>query len=179
MKFADGKGNIDILIYIIIMVVGLVANAYRNYTKKKEQENRQPGEIIPDFPEVGFDPLFEYEKPVYKEPVMSEPEPETELTSTLDSQPVMEETVSADEVKSFNIPDTEGQAVFESTARLLVSDNMSDLGVTIAEGESTGLEISKGEIGAEEEVAAEEGFDLERAVINSEILRTKYFSNSY
>jgi hypothetical protein len=187
MKFADGNGYFDIIIYIIIMVVGLLANAYRNSAKRKEQQNRQPGEVIPDFPEVEFEPVFEYEEPVYREPPRREPEPEPEamletgqeLTSSFDTEPTMEETVSLEEVTALGIPEIEGQAVFQSTKEGLVSDHMSELGITLAEGESTGLEISENEIGREEEVTVLERFDLERAVINAEILRTKYFRNSY
>jgi hypothetical protein len=187
MKFADGNGYFDIIIYIVIMVVGLLANAYRNYAKRKEQQNRQPGEVIPDFPEVEFEPVFEYEEPVYEIPQQREPvekseerlETEQEISSSFDTEPVMEEVISPAEVNSPDLPETEGQAVFQSTAQQLLSDEYNEMGVSITEGESTGLEISKGEIGSEEEVVLQEVFDLEKAIIYSEVLRQKYFRNSY
>jgi hypothetical protein len=187
MKFADGNGNIDIIIYIVVMVVGLLANAYRNFTKRKEQQNRQPGEVIPDFPEVEFEPVFEYEEPVYREPQRREPEPapqtrleaEQELISSYDTEPLLEEVVSPEEVTAPDLPETEGQAVFQSTAAQLLSDEYSELGINIAEGESTGYEISKGEIGNEEEAVLVEAFDLEQAIISAEIIKPKYFRNSY
>ncbi len=60
MKFADGNGYFDIIIYIGMRVVGLLANAHRNAAKRKEQQNRQPGEVIPDFPEVEFFSLLQW-----------------------------------------------------------------------------------------------------------------------
>ena len=52
-KLADDNGYIDIIIYVLIMVGGLVANAYRNYTKRKEMEKGtgpqpQSRPILPD-----------------------------------------------------------------------------------------------------------------------------------
>jgi len=188
MKFAASNDNIDIIIYVIIMVVGLIANAYRNYTKRKEVENRQPGEVIPEFPEVEFDPIFgagksERREPVFEEIVVPEfeavPEPVTEISSTIDSQPELEEIISINDTNLIDLPIKEGQAAFESTARLMFSDNISDLGVSLTELQPDNNDILKDEISDFQETTAEEGIDLEGAVIYSEILRQKYFSNSY
>ncbi len=185
MKFANGNDYIDIIIYIVIMVVGLLASAYRNYAKKKEIENRQPGEVIPGFPEVEFEPVFEYEKPkneepVYKEIVTSEPESELvrEIISTLDT-PVLEKVTSINDLILSDAPIIEGEAVFKSTAEQLISDNINDLGISLTELQPDNNDILKGEISDFQEEVVEEVIDLEEAVIHSEILRTKYFSNSY
>ena len=55
MKFADGSGNLEIVIYIIAIIVGLAVNAYRNYSKRNAKEQPKPNKANPDFPEILFD----------------------------------------------------------------------------------------------------------------------------
>jgi hypothetical protein len=186
MKFAGGNDSIDIIIYVVIMVVGLIASAFRNANKRKAIENQQPGEVIPRFPEVEFEPVFEYERPeirelVPEEDVLPKSELETisEETSLIDTQPVLEEVESTNDTILTDAPVKEGQAAFESTARIMMPDSFQDLGISLTEGQPTDRGILDGEIGGEQEVELEAELNLEEAVIYSEILRQKYFSNSY
>jgi hypothetical protein len=178
MKFADGNGYTDIIIYIIIMAVGLIANAYRNASKKKEMENRQPGDVIPDFPEVEFEPAIDYGEPEISTQSEYPAEP-AEYISTLDTVPEPDNNLISNEANLLDTPGTEGEAVFQNTINTIISDQKYEMENAFALAESSEPEISKGEIGREEELPEEVGFDLERAVINSVLLHTKYFSNSY
>jgi hypothetical protein len=179
MKLADSNGYVGIIFYILIVVLGLAANAYRTYTKKKEQENRQPGENIPRFPKSGFEPEFEDEEPVYNQPVFNQSEVQDERTSVIDLHPEAEENAVIIDTILLDTPGTEGQAVFPETAEQLISHGFDESEISASEAESFRIDIPKDEIGTEQEETAEAGFDLKRAVISSEILNAKYISNRY
>jgi hypothetical protein len=190
MKRSDTGDFLEIIIYVIIMVVGLAASAFRNYSKRKEAQNHQPGEIIPEFPEIDFRPVFDRQIPkpavtVFEEIFSADleeeiqPEPVFEATSTIDTDSSIEEVISINDKNISDMPLTEGQAAFESTTQQLISDNISDLGVSLTDLQPNNDDILKNEIGDLQEIEEEEGINLEEAVIYSEILKQKYFTNSY
>jgi hypothetical protein len=171
--FAEDKnGYFEILIYVVAMVIGLVANAYRNYAKRKQREMNPEPTQEPDFPDVLFEPVEEPEihipEPMITEQEVELPEPVTERKEE-----------KAEEVN--DIPEaSEGKAAFQTTSEQLVSDDIGN----VPEEESilsSYRPISESEVKSPEDEpeVEEEIFNLEQAVIYSEILKPKYFDNSY
>ena len=181
MKLADGNGYIDIIFYIIVGILILAANAYRSYTKSKEQKDRQPGEAMPGFPRVDYEPEFEYEKPVYEKIPVPERE-EVFLDEPVpfpNTDPILDETVSAVEVNQIDKPVEEGQAAFKNTLETVLADIR-----TYSEADIQEFDLTKGffpseETDEEKSITEKEAFDLQKAVIYSEILHPKYISNRY
>lgn len=188
MNFADGNGNLGILIYIIAAVVGLAVNAYRNYSKRKQSAGTQkPVASEPDFPEVLFEPVFtEQEVPSEEEEVIFEEdqysEPDNPVIIDEKTEEVFQTYQPSDTPVLIEEKELEGVAAFSSTAEQLLSDDINeslieiegDLGESIMD-----TEVSKTEIRTGEEVTDEEVFNLREAVIYSEILNAKYINNNY
>jgi hypothetical protein len=184
MNFADGNNYIDIIVYIIIMVVGLIASAYRNYSKKRGIESQPHDDGVPGFPEIEFEPVFD--EPVLDEPVIVDtlsPIPETvretEPVSDLDTTESIEEVVSLDSATLSDAPEKEGQAVFFDTSSRIFSANFDELEHSQIESQQFQKSIANDEIGSMVEEEVETEFDLKDAVIYSEILLNKYISKSY
>ena len=193
MKFIDGNGNLEILIYVVALILGLVINVYRNFSKRRAKEMQKPSDEEPIFPEVLFEPVFQDREMPDESTVM--PEDVTEYTggeseeySSIDTVPKPEESLESLEssYKPTEPIDTplqeEGVAAFASTSEQIVSDDI---------GESL-LEITAGELynaiaDSEDEITGmytmdskeEDEFDLGQAVIYSEILNPKYTNNGY
>jgi hypothetical protein len=164
-KLAD-NGYTDIIIYLVILVGGLIANAYKNYTKKKEPEKStdipRPTQR-PIFPDVLFEPVFEY-----NEPDVEQEKYPVEDIPILDSQKsaidiVPEETVP---VKTY----IEGEAVFQETKEIMLTDHFHENSSIETEDLTTAKFFEKEE--RENKEAFE--FDVAQAVIYSEILKPKY-----
>lgn len=168
MFSGDGDG-FEIIIYIVAMVVGLAYNAYRNYSKRKERELKKTEGESPDFPEVIFEQI--------EEPELYYPEVEQPMEEVLErsSREIVAETAEEPlEVdRNFNkavvadtkvdtLPTEQGEA--EEDFYFTDSDSIS-------EGEIKNVDQEEANMGEE--------FDLEKAVIYSEILKPKYFNNSY
>ena len=181
MKFADGNGYLNILVYVLIAIVVLASNAYRSYVKSKEQQNRIPGGNLPDFPDVDFEPVFDYGEPGKNEAATTEEEiiPEYEPVAMSESYRRLDEAVSAVEANPVEQPIDEGQAAFQSTMETVLADSQTYSGDKTDEQEQIRDIISLSEIGDVKDSVETETFDLERAVIYSEILRPKYFSIRY
>jgi hypothetical protein len=167
MKFADKNGFLELFIYIAVMVVGLVASAYRNYVKRKEQQN-QPGNVKPDPPESEYDPFFEEEEPVFRQPVkeVSE-ETEPELVTGQQEEQVREREAA-------EVPDVvseEGQKVFDYAANRIVANESFDSAEEYEPDEIADLTQEESTAANTDEEA---GFSLKEAVIYSEILNAKY-----
>jgi hypothetical protein len=167
LKLAE-NGYTDILIYVLIMVAGLIANAYKNYAKKKETEKRagrSAPEQKPIFPEVLFEPVFEYEEPE-KEPEIFSDKKEVEILDLPQS------SIDKPELESIPTPSYfEGEAAFENAKNTLNPDMPSDENKI----ESEDLTLVKF---FEEQKDIEKSsfkFDVSQAVIYSEILKPKYF----
>ncbi|OFY47353.1 MAG: hypothetical protein A2Y87_10055 [Bacteroidetes bacterium RBG_13_46_8] len=189
---------VELIIYIAIGVVGLLASAYRSKLKRKEHANRIPrrdiaSESLPDVqPDLG--PLAEIfgfpetvspkplEVTVTEEPTIEEegyrmeeegflldrPEPETIPEHMLRTSEAEQEGLEAEKTGYEGVP------VFKSTAELLISDSISDSAISDSEGiyES----ISASEIKGVEEMEKRvdnEGINWRKAVIYSEILQRK------
>jgi hypothetical protein len=165
-KLADTNGYIDVIIYILIMVGGLVANAYRNYTKRKEMEKGgvpQPNPR-PIFPDVIFEPVFEYEIPEDEKKVVQAP-----VEELLDSPVSLIDTIP-DKVLAENTF-IEGEAVFESTKEVLISDKEFIHEAIEKDDLTTAI------FPVQQTEDTEDGFefDVRQAVIYSEILKPKHF----
>lgn len=168
MNFADENGYLEIVIYVVVMVVGLAASAYRNYVKRKQQQQQPADQGMPGFPETEFDTIIDSDEEIEEE-IVEEPLETVEF-------PVQEEY---EEVEEFILPEQlinekksqkEGEAVFESTDDELVSDDyFEDKHKNLSEVIE---EISDKETEKEEK---SEPFDLKKAIIYSEIMSTKYF----
>lgn len=177
MFLAKEKGYLEIIIYVVAMVVGLAANAYRNYVKRKEKEAQASNpETVnkPDFPEVLFEPVDKFpeeEEPVYEESLIEAEEPVREEELPLDIVP---QQMEAAEVVS------EGQAALEITMEQLdlEADDAVDPGYNQIADESKSIyNLDEGQEEGTSE--SQTGFDLEKAVIYSEILNPKYINNGY
>jgi hypothetical protein len=187
MKFADGDGYLDVIIYIIIMVVGLAASAFRNFSKRKQMEQKkEQGDAFPRFP------AFEEEAPEIDEELYEE---EPEYIDTPYSQQPVPETRGMPGMDQSLVPEPAVQPVHpESLIDRPVSEVESSEPIDTAEKPSTEFvhddisvkpynhldeilseDLSKSEIHdamPEEEVLQE--FDARKAIIYAEIINRKY-----
>ncbi len=163
MKYADENGFLEIVIYIIIMVVGLAAGAFRNYNKRKEQQ-QLPQEMMPDDQNTDIDPVFDYDEPVIERPVIEE------LFGQEDEVVQQQPEEVTEEDQAFKIDaGTEGQAVFESTSDQIISDDYLEIENVDYE------EISDYDYNSiDDKLKDPDAFDLKKAVIYAEILNPKY-----
>ncbi len=163
MKYADEDGILEIVIYVLVMVVGLAISAYRNYTKRKMQQQRQAGDVVPEQPDDTFPPVFDYDEPEFTEPLAEEITEEESVMAEQEHELIIEElpTVKMDIV-------AKEQTVIESTNNFLLSDD--DLDVQEIEPE----EISDFSYDTLDDDDEEDSFDLKNAVIYSEIMNPKY-----
>jgi hypothetical protein len=167
LKLADTSGYIDIIVYVLLMVGGLVVNAYRNYSKRKEIEKGtepkpHPRPIMPD---ILFEPVFEYQIPEAEKKVVEMPveEPLDNPVSALDTIPKKEILVEREFI--------EGEAVFESTKEIMISDKVFVHEAT-EKGDLTTIFFP---VQDTEDLDEAFEFDVRQAVIFSEILKPKYF----
>jgi hypothetical protein len=186
MKFIDGNSNIDILIYVIAMVLGLALNFLRNYNKRKAKELKEQKGEEPSFPEVLFEPVFQEQETNYEDSESSELETEEyEAIDTVPKPEVILESVETTDVKTepIDIPSQEeGQAAFASTTEQLHPDEFdkSEIEISASELYSFIKDSEKQTTEMEEEKSPEEEeFDLGQAVIYSEILNAKYINTGY
>lgn len=187
MKFADGDGYLDVIIYIIIMVVGLAASAFRNFSKRKQMEQqKEQGDAFPGFP------VFEEEAPEIEEEYYEE---EPEYADTPYSPQSTPETQGIPGMDQSIVPEPTVQPVSsESLIDRPVSEVESVISIDMAEKSSTEFvhddisikpynqldeilseDLSKSEIHdalPEEEELQE--FDAKRAIIYAEIINRKY-----
>jgi len=166
---AKDNGNFEIIFYVLAVVIGLAVNAYRNYTKRKQRQ-MQPGKEELDFPEVIFgeeEDISEEEPEVLFEEVKSMPEPET---VTVEEAPI--------EVKKEPLH-TEGAAMFDLTAEKMISDDIDPTINVEQEDYISSMERAAYAKEGEDENESDVDFDLETAVIFSEILKPKHFDNNY
>jgi hypothetical protein len=159
VKFADAGDYIDIIIYAIALAAGLVASVYRNYNKQKGTQQKNPG----GFPEFPLEPVFEYKEPQNDEPG------EANLTEQANSSKSIEEQTSEQIVRNEE-EYIEGEAVFESTRELIGYADRQITDQTISDDLTT-----KNFFEQPEETEEVYDFDIEKAVIYSEILKSKYF----
>jgi hypothetical protein len=184
MKFADGDGFLDVIIYIIIIVLSIAASAYRNYTKRKEMEQKGQGELFPTFPESDLEPMLEEETyqtdPEYDQNSYPQNAPEPIITpeskETLLPEPIVNTLVteSINEQPTNEIGALEGLSVFEGDSLSTLSEDLT-LQQNPMNDDSMSSGAIKDEIGTDigkEEVI--EAFDAKKAVIYSEIINPKY-----
>ncbi len=167
MKFAGENGSLEIVIYVILMVVGLAASAYRNFVKKKEQQQKMPGEAMPDFPESAFNPVYDSEESSEEEAYndtsvavefLAPEEPEKEPELVLSEQKLVEEKISS-----------ESQDEFESAKSEMLADDYLE---SQRKDLSDSFEYDYNKDPDDKEVS--KGFDLKKAIIYSEIMKPKY-----
>ena len=167
---AKDNGHFEIIFYILAAVVGLAVNAYRNYTKRKQGQMQKGPEDV-EFPETIFDEeenIPEEEPEVLFDEIESIPEPEPVTGPQQETPAAKMEPVG-----------TEGYAVFEHTSEELISDN-TDPQATVEQKGYVSIREQKILLEEQEdEDSSELDFDLEQAVIFSEILKPKYFDNGY
>jgi hypothetical protein len=169
------NGTLDIVIYILIMILGLAATAYRNYSKRKEMEKRKtqgPQRKILEFPDV-FDTEeeeiysgeeeYEEETPTYFS--VEEEHPEEVVINEKNVETYIESDKNISELETLS----EGTAAFESTEDAIISDDLQKEDFKFPDTEF------EGEIGKEvEEEVIEKEINWTDAVIYSEILKRKY-----
>jgi hypothetical protein len=184
---------VNLIIYLAIGILGLLASAYRNKQKRKAQSSRIPRDFDPrPLPDVQPDlgplaeilgiPVTAIPKPVEAE-VIKETIPEDEgflveedgyLVETTDrdaEQPVItaeQEGLTTEKV------DYEGMPVFKSTEGIVISNSITDSAIT--DMESIYESIHSSEIKAEDEISKSaeiESINWRKAVIYSEILQRR------
>jgi hypothetical protein len=159
MKFADAGDYIDIIIYVVAIAAGLIASVYRNYNKQKGTQQKSPGEF-PDFP---LEPVFEYNRPQNEVPVEVNHTEPVNTSKSIEGQAPEQSIMEKEEY-------IEGEAVFESTRELISSANRQINNQTIS-NDLTLINFFE----QSEEMQESYDFDIEKAVIYSEILKSKYF----
>ncbi|MBN2350106.1 MAG: hypothetical protein JXJ22_14800 [Bacteroidales bacterium] len=170
------EDSVETIIYIVITIIAIVASVYRNKAKK---EQTAPKNIFfpdlemdtePEYEQQRENPTEEYLSPLEEILLGKQPEPEIYKEPEIISEPESKQI--------------EGEAVFEETKNLLISDDISHEGSAEVSAEESGdmsEEISKykfydyNAIKDTEEDVTERDFDLKKAVIYSEILNRKYF----
>ena len=191
MKFADSDGYLDIIIYVILMVVGLAASAYKNFTKRKqEQQRKEQGELYPDFPELDTEPVYDeevyQEEPEYQEDPFIRPETNTQeiiepdppvipepIVQTINKESKLDRPFSEVEVKESLI-----DRVVENEMAFLPKDSdqfPEDVIDDISSGDLARNEI--GDSSDEEDLMGT--FDAKKAVVYAEIINPKYIQNIY
>ena len=161
------EGKLEVIIYIIAMILGLGATAYRNYSKQKEMNRRKA--IPPQADKSEFDSIFDVEEDT-EEDYYDETFRETEM-KTVNLEEILVEQEVEEPLETQSKPDeTEGNAVFKTTEETLLSDEVLDYDFRIPD-----LTI-KDEIGKEiqDDENAFKTIDWEEAIIYSEILKKKY-----
>ena len=159
-KFADNNDFLQTIVYFLIVIVGLVASAYRNFNKQKETQKKQSSpEEDQDFPDVSIGPVFEYKPEVPVDDDIPE-------ESYMDHEIIVEK--AEEPVVDLKTEEAEGEPDFESTRQILLDDQILT-SENIFENDLT-KQDNKEE--PEEEEAFE--FDVRKAVIYSEILNPKY-----
>ena len=184
---------IELLIYIAIGVVGLIATAYRNKQKRQAQPRRAPRETVAE-PMQDVQPDFGPLAEIFGIPEMANPKPvyirETEEQSIEeDGSGVEEEGFSVDkasieteqqssiiekeglDAEKFTL---EGIPVFDITKATLISDSISDNAINDYERMYEPISASeiKG-ISDFEKPIDNEAIDWRKAVIYSEILKRR------
>jgi len=184
---------IELIIYIAIGVIGLLAGAYRNKQKRQSQQNRMPRDIMANpMPEVQPDlgPLAEIfgipeiiapapvHVPEKKEQGVEEEGYRVEEKGFLVERTGIDAETQADTVEKEGLNaekfSAEGMPVFKTTKTVMLSDSITDNAITDSEGIYD--TISASEIKSLEDV--EEFIDNEKinwrkAVIYSEILKRR------
>jgi len=187
---------IELIIYIALGIVGLLASAYRNKLRRKAHTSRIPRDIarepLPDIqPDLG--PLAE----IFGFPETISPKP---VEVTIDEEPTIgegyrmeEEGFLLDRPEMETIPEIiqqaselekeglemektgyEGIPVFNSTAEIMISDSIADSAIRDSEGIFE--PISASEIKGVEETEKRvdnESINWRKAVIYSEILQRR------
>jgi hypothetical protein len=186
MKFADGDGFLDVFIYIILMVVGLAASAYRNYTKRKQaQQNKAPGDLYPEFPELETEPEYEEdvfeEEPAYSANTYDQSSTDApEITET--QQPVIPEPVAQTIGKESQLDRPVSEVEVQESLIDVIPEYNSELIPDNQANKSHKLQddITRGDLAHDEihDSIEEEiiigSFDAKKAIIYSEIINRKY-----
>jgi len=178
-----------LIIYIILAIIGVMATIYRNKNKRKSVisapiESSSVEVEPPENYENEYDPFAGmFEEKVEEEDLATENDiREEELVAEQDIN--KEELIIGQDVKeedTYNKGYEEGEAVFDETKEVLISDD--DSGITAGEISDTELitDISVTEEGkpiiAEHDKSSEkkERFDARRAIIYSEILNRREY----
>ena len=178
-----------LIIYIILAIIGVLAGVYRNKYKKKTAippplESATVEAEQAETPESTFDPFTGlFEEKVEDEDLVAEMEiKEEELIAEENIN--KEETTAEREIEkkdSYKQEYSEGEAVFNKTNEVLISDG--DSGITSDEISDTELIDSISDTERDEYIISdheeyserEEKFDLRKAVIYSEILKRREY----
>ena len=187
MKFADSDGFLDIIIYVILLVVGLAASAYKNFTKRRQAEQKEEqGDLYTDFPELETEPeidevIYE-EEPDYQENPFGRPKPGAQeifepeqpvvpepFIQTINKESKLDRPVSEVEVRESLID----RVVENEMAFIIENPDQTNLGET---NDISSGDLSQNEIGdPSEEENLFESFDVKKAIVYSEIINPKYF----
>lgn len=175
----------EILIYVVFIVISLIGGLYKNYAKKKEEQRKRQA------PTVQYDESDEYntvpgpldepqtapkrnpfEEFIRQQLEMNEPEPRVVKEFEVEDSTDLVNKAKIEASKK------EGNAVFQSTAQEIISDNMNDPDFSITDYFATEISpisnsIKDGEISDVDDLMS--NFDLKKAVVYSEIVnRPKY-----
>jgi hypothetical protein len=177
MFIAKENGYLEIIIYIVAMVVGLAANAYRTYSKRKAKNVNPQGESESSLPEILFEPVIagmpehEFSEPV----ILLSSSAVEEGGETVESIPVAKEKDILDRAEM-----KEGEPAFAETAKLISSyENLdAEMKESFAVGSNAIYDFEFSDSLAEEEEKVN-WFDLKEAIIYSEIINPKYTNINY
>jgi len=158
----DGGNNLEIVLYLLLAVGGIVVNAYRSYSKKKEAAEQRETRTV-DFPEIEIEREYynTEEQDVLLQEIKEEPEQILTNPQTVfeDQQGIFEEVINA-------MPQEE--PVHDDD---ISKDNTRSSAEEIREQISNQIKYSWDTPPLVEEL---QSFDLRKAVIYSEILNAKY-----
>lgn len=152
---------LEIIIWILVALGGVVAKAFQNMSKQKqERERRQTNH--PEIPQ--FEPETEYEYDTAPgEIIFEESTPSEEVTEA--SPPEFKDVIA----------ETEGSAAFINTNAELLSDDLARLGDSFSdELEAMSSPLSEEEAFRQPTGERKSVLNLRQAIIHSEIIKPKY-----
>jgi hypothetical protein len=184
--------KINILVYVLFIAISIIGGIIQNANKKKAEEARRqqqksgpqkspstamppisgPRETTNPFEEFLRRQLEKMEEPEEEKPVFKSQPVEVKI----ERKPLVEKTSTLSPIDEFIPMDKnaliEGEAVFESTAREILSENIYQKDFTLSD-EIKDQEafdynlISKGDLIEVEEI----DFDISKAIVYTEILK--------
>ena len=174
---------IEILIYLLFIVASVVGGLYKNYAKKKEEKARQNRTQQPDLQNPPETPYGQTHQEPTRVPTTLEEFLQQQFEQDIEIVEEQEEFANEPEAleEEEEVLDSpvvkEGSAVFSSTSKSILSDNMKDVDFSITEA----LEQQESPIYGDEIKDENENINLDfnelelrKAIVYSEIINRKY-----
>lgn len=164
MNFMDGDSNFELILYLIIVVGGILVNAYRSISKKKEKERKRIEQSEVNFPEIEVEAEYN-------------PQPEQAYVFESETEP---ESVHLEQ--EFDVENDE-RAILEGVAALTQTEaaehpegieKLVDSFGDEPEENQESIDVYEDEWKETTDKGDSPTFDLKKAIIYSEIINTKY-----